>query len=83
MASICPGSVRRDGLTQGHAVSFEDAAELFTPSMRGLVPGGVVGDPRGADALRGRRYLEFWVDALVGAYRDAKNRNQRTGMKNA
>lgn len=82
MAAIRPGTIDRTALAPGLAVRSEDAASVFSAGMRSRVPGGVVGDPRGADALRGERYLALWVDRLVDAYRDAKNRSQITGMKN-
>jgi creatinine amidohydrolase/Fe(II)-dependent formamide hydrolase-like protein len=46
-----------------------DAQSLFYPDLRRHAPDGVVGDPRGATALRGARYLAAWVDVLDAALR--------------
>ena len=85
LASIAPGLVRGDRFEAGHAASRSEGASLFTPGFRDSVPSGVVGDPRGASAVRGARYLELWIDRLVAGYRAAKpgekNRHHAKGMK--
>lgn len=65
---IAPGAVRRDHVKPGLAVGAHDAQRIFYPSLRPHAPSGVVGDARDAEAERGRRYLECWVDRLVATY---------------
>ena len=80
LASIAPGLVRRDRFEAGHVANRAEGASLFNADFRATVPGGVVGDPRDASALRGARYLELWIERLVSSYRAAKagekNRHQ-------
>ena len=65
LLSLAPGAVRRAHFREGrHAVPGEDVQSLFYPSLRERAPGGVVGDPRGASALRAERYLDAWVREL-------------------
>ena len=46
-----------------------------------------MGDPKGALAERGARYLAVWIEGLVDGYRAAKDgekmRHQMQGMKKA
>jgi creatinine amidohydrolase/Fe(II)-dependent formamide hydrolase-like protein len=51
-----------------------DPQALFYPDLRRHAPDGVVGDPRGASAVRGARYLDVWTDVLAAAFGAAKNR---------
>jgi creatinine amidohydrolase len=71
VAALRPGSVRRASLGRGRVVSAEEAQGLFYPSLRSNAPGGVLGDPSLADADRGLRYLDAWLDLLEDAYRAA------------
>ena len=66
--------MRTGELAAGYVNATADAQSLFYPSVRDTAPTGTIGDPRGADARRGERYLEAWVELLVTAYRDEKNR---------
>jgi creatinine amidohydrolase len=66
--AIDPAGVRPDRLERGFTEATDDPQSLFYPSLRDRVPSGVVGDPRGADGLRGEEYLEAWVDRLARAY---------------
>jgi creatinine amidohydrolase len=72
--ALRPGAVRTDALTAGHVDPTADPQSLFYPRVRRTTSSGVIGDPRGAAAARGARYLEAWVDVLLAAYRDEKNR---------
>ena len=71
VAALRPTAIRWSQLeaARGHVAPVEDAQSLFYPSLRDNAPNGVVGDPRGAQAARGERYLEVWVQALVERYR--------------
>ena len=66
-------SVRRVTLAPGLVEPTDDPQSLFYPRLRSRAPGGVVGDPTLADAARGRRYLDLWVDLLLAEYRGEKN----------
>jgi creatinine amidohydrolase len=74
MLAIHPELVRSDAFAAGCKAATDVAQEIFYPDLRRHAPDGVVGDPRGAAALRGVRYLAAWVDALVTALGDPKNR---------
>jgi creatinine amidohydrolase len=69
-----PAAVRREALAPGTRVDGPDAQTLFYPSLRPNAPSGTVGDPRGADARRGARYLEAWAQALVACFRGGDER---------
>ena len=69
LLALAPGDVRTEELREGLTEPAADPQSLFYPSLRDRAPNGVVGDPRGADAARGERYLEAWVDRLAAAYR--------------
>jgi creatinine amidohydrolase len=69
-----PSVVRTDVLAAGYTDSTADPQSLFYPGVRDTTPSGTIGDPRGAAAARGERYLDAWVALLVAAYRDEKNR---------
>jgi creatinine amidohydrolase len=69
MRALHPRAVRGDALAPGFVEPTNDPQALFYPSLRGRAPSGVVGDPRGATAARGERYLDGWVELLVAAYR--------------
>jgi creatinine amidohydrolase/Fe(II)-dependent formamide hydrolase-like protein len=63
MLALHPELVR-DGLAPGYVTPTNDPQTLFYPDLRHQAPDGTVGDPRGATALRGERYLSAWVDVL-------------------
>ena len=69
IAALRPGAVRHSQLAEGVVEGVTDAQRLFYPSLRENAANGVVGDPRGARAERGRVYLESWIEALVECYR--------------
>jgi len=94
--ALRPGALRRARLARGHVVSGDEDEEggdptvqhLFSPTLRANVPGGVVGDPRAADAARGVANLEAWVDELLRFYEAAStgregraSANQRQATK--
>ena len=69
MLALHPELVLTDALAPGYVEPAPDPQALFYPDLRRTAPNGVVGDPRGATALRGARYLAVWVDALEAALR--------------
>ena len=69
MLHLRPELVVTDAMAKGYVTPTHDAQALFYPDVRRNAPDGVVGDPRGATALRGARYLDVWVDALEKALR--------------
>jgi creatinine amidohydrolase len=73
LLALRPAAVRMAALAPGLLATPRDAQTLFYPSLREHAESGTVGDPRSADAARGARYLETWVDVLVDAYRREKN----------
>jgi creatinine amidohydrolase len=81
LLALRPELVRGGVLAPGRLVGTAGAQDLFYPSLRAHAPDGTVGDPRGASALRGRRYLAVWVNVLEAAYRDAKKRWYAAGTK--
>ena len=70
VAWLRPGSVR---VTRppGRLTEPGEAQTLFYPSLRPHAESGVLGDPSEAEASRGPRYLDAWVDLLARAYADA------------
>ena len=69
MLALHPELVRVDELAPGHVTPGADAQALFYPDLRRTAATGTVGDPRGATALRGARYLAVWLDVLEAALR--------------
>jgi creatinine amidohydrolase len=69
MLHLHPELVVTDAMAPGCITPTRDAQALFYPDVRRNAPDGVVGDPRGATALRGARYLAVWVDVLEAALR--------------
>ncbi|MGH7856785.1 MAG: creatininase family protein, partial [Candidatus Binatia bacterium] len=69
MLTISPDAVRRPLAAPGRLEPAADGQSLFYPSLRPNAPSGTVGDPACADAARGERYLEAWVELLVECYR--------------
>jgi mycofactocin precursor peptide peptidase len=67
--ALRPDLVRTDALAAGWVEPTADPQSLFYPDLRRTAASGTVGDPRGASAARGERYLAVWVDALVEALR--------------
>lgn len=79
LLALRPASVRRERLAAGLRAAEGDARELVSPRLREHAPSGVVGDPRGAAAVRAEPYLEAWAEELAAAYRCAKNESQTKG----
>ena len=69
MLHLHPELVVDDAMAPGYVTPTADAQSLFHPDLRRHAPAGVVGDPCGATALRGARYLAAWVDVLEAAIR--------------
>ena len=65
LLALRPGALRRDAFAPGRLDPRAEAQDLFYPNLRDNAATGTVGDPRPADAARGARYLEAWVDELV------------------
>jgi creatinine amidohydrolase len=81
MLALHPELVRTDALAPGWVGRPDDPQGLFYPDLRRHAADGTVGDPRGATAVRGERYLAVWVDVLEAALRDAKNVSWANGTK--
>ena len=71
MLALHPELVNAAVFAPGHVAPAADPQALFYPDLRRNAPDGTVGDPRGASALRGARYLEAWVDLLETTLRSA------------
>jgi creatinine amidohydrolase len=69
MLALHPELVDVAAFAPGHVAPTADAQALFYPDLRPSAPAGTVGDPRGASALRGARYLEAWVELLEATLR--------------
>ncbi|MCW5890906.1 MAG: creatininase family protein [bacterium] len=82
LLALRAGDVRTAALAPGLVTDTADPQALFYPDLRRHAPDGVVGDPRGADAARGARYLAAWTALLEAAYRGAKNSRNATGTQN-
>ena len=67
---IAPAAVRRNRIEPGLRVSTHGADDIFYPSLRNYSANGVVGDALEADAARGSRYLDCWIQMLVRYYRE-------------
>lgn len=75
MLALDPSMVRHGALAPGYVEPTTDPQALFYPNLRQHAPNGTVGDPRGATAVRGERYLAAWTEALVASLGPlAKNR---------
>ncbi len=74
LLAIHPERVRTGALAPGYVDAVAEPQALFHPDLRRHAPDGTVGDPRGASAVRGARYLDVWTDVLEAAFRAAKNR---------
>jgi len=72
MLALHPELVRMDAAAPGYMQPTPDAQTLFYPDLRAAAPTGTVGDPRGASAVRGVRYLGAWVDVLEAACAEKK-----------
>jgi creatinine amidohydrolase len=75
LLALAPWAVRREELTAGRCESAADAQSLFYPTLRPNAPGGTLGDPRLADAVRAERYLSAWVDLLVETHRESERKS--------
>ena len=69
---ICYGMQLACNALGGHVEPTPDPQSLFYPDLRRTAPTGTVGDPCGASALRGARYVAAWVDALEAALAEKK-----------
>jgi creatinine amidohydrolase len=74
MLALHPELVHMERAAPGHVEPTADPQSLFYPDLRRTAPTGTVGDPRGAAALRGARYVAAWVDALLAAASAEKKR---------
>jgi creatinine amidohydrolase/Fe(II)-dependent formamide hydrolase-like protein/fructoselysine-6-P-deglycase FrlB-like protein len=81
LLALRAGDVRTAAIAPGLVTDTADPQALFYPDLRRHAPDGVVGDPRGANAERGARYLAAWVALLEAAYRGAKNSRNATGTQ--
>jgi creatinine amidohydrolase len=82
LLALNPARVRSAALAPGLLITADDPQRLFYPDLRANAPDGTVGDPRGADAARGTRYLRAWTVLLAEAYRREKNHIHATGTQN-
>jgi len=82
LLALDPARVRNDALAPGLLTTADDPQRLFYPDLRANAPDGTVGDPRGADAARGARYLRAWTELLAESYRREKNHIHATGTQN-
>jgi creatinine amidohydrolase len=82
LLALDPARVRSDALAPGLLTATDDPQRLFYPDLRANAPDGTVGDPRGAVAARGMRYLRAWTGLLAEAYRREKNHVHATGTQN-
>jgi 3,4-dihydroxy 2-butanone 4-phosphate synthase / GTP cyclohydrolase II len=74
MLALHPELVRMEAAMPGHVEPAADPQSLFYPDLRRTAPTGTVGDPRGACALRGMRYVAAWVDVLEAACVEKKRK---------
>jgi GTP cyclohydrolase II len=72
MLALHPELVRMEAAAAGHVAPTADPQSLFYPDLRRTAPTGTVGDPRGASALRGARYVDAWVGVLEAACAEKK-----------
>ena len=72
MLALHPELVRMEAAVPGHVAPTADPQSLFYPDLRRTAPTGTVGDPRGASAVRGVRYIGAWVDVLEAASAEKK-----------
>lgn len=71
VAALAPEAVDLDAARPGVLADAGTAGTLFYPRLDAKAPGGVVGDPTGADATRAEAYLGAWVDVLDAVWADA------------
>jgi creatinine amidohydrolase len=85
MLALHPELVRMDAAEPGHVTPTADPQTLFYPDLRRTAPTGTVGDPRGASAVRGARYVGVWVDVLEARAprRSARRRRARRSRSRA
>lgn len=83
LLDLAPAEVVRACFAPGVVDPQLPAAEFFYPDLADHAPGGVVGDPRPADAARAEAYLEAWVDELERLYRSRASTSQQKGTKKA
>lgn len=75
MLLLRPDLVRMERAAPGHIGPARQASRILrSQGMKALSPSGVIGDPRGAHAAAGRRYLDALVDHVadgIAAHRDS------------
>ena len=67
MLRLAPNLVRSEAFLADGMGEVPEGSHLFR-ELRKFAPSGTVGDPRGANAERGERYLRQWVSLLVDWY---------------
>src|SRR5262249_45531661 len=82
LLALDPARVRTDALAPGLLTTAAAPQRRFYPDLGVTPPAGTVGDPRGADAARGARYLRAWTGLLAESYRREKNHIHATGTQN-
>ena len=77
LLAIAPETVDMTAAVPGHVgPATEASAILRSQGMAALSPVGIIGDPRGADADAGERYLDALVDQVVAgiaAHREGRS----------
>ena len=77
LLAIAPETVDMTAAVPGHiGPATEASAILRSQGMAALSPVGIIGDPRGADADAGERYLDALVDQVVAgiaAHREGRS----------
>lgn len=71
MMSLDPSYIRQDKLQAGHVgpLTEELLARFFEEGVDSVSPIGVMGDPTGANAEKGRRYFQYLQDVQEAAVR--------------
>lgn len=83
LLGIAPAVVAAEHFAAGVVEPRLPPEEFFYPDLARHAPGGVVGDPRRADATRSAAYLDAWADELERLYRERTSTSQQNGTKNA
>ncbi len=77
LLAIAPETVDMASAVPGHVgPATEAGAILRSQGMAALSPVGIIGDPRGADAAAGERYLDALVDQVaagIATHREARS----------
>ncbi len=78
MLAIAPDRVDMASAVAGHiGAASEASAKLRSEGMAALSPVGVIGDPRGATADAGERYLDALVDLVVEGIEAHRHRSRQ------